>query len=306
MKNSLSIKILPLVVTVLLVSFLIKKIGIEKLASIPSQINPTFLILAALLDIPFVLLKSYKWHRIALVSFPEMKYKDAVSSFLIGLGASLFTPLRLGELARAAAFKRRKTEALALAFVDKLIDVTGLGLLAAITLFWLNWNLGIAVFSALTVLIAFLCIYIYSTKSSKVIGHLPFFSYLLKVKEAIIRLRPSLILSFIFLSIVSFFIIMLQFYVIMKEFAKISFISVVIGLPIIIAGSMLPVSIAGLGVREMIAEVVMGRFFITEEKAVAASFLLFLVNGLMPGLVGIIIGTGKISKVAVTQKPKSS
>jgi len=306
MKDSLqnSYKILPFVVTAVLVSFLIKKIGIEKLALIPNQISPRFLFLAILLDIPFVLLKSYKWHRIALVSFPEMKYRDALSSFLIGIGASLFTPARLGELARAAAFKQKKTSALALAFTDKLIDATGLGLLFVLSSLWLNWKIGIAVFSAITVLIAFLFLYVYSTKSFLSIRLLPFFSHLISALETPLKLRPSLLLSSLFLSIVCFFMLMLQFYVILSGITKVSFTSVLIGLPIILVGSMLPVSVAGLGLREMIASVVMVKFRITQAQAVTASFLLFFINGFLPGLVGVIIGAGKIRSFSVTQTPK--
>jgi len=145
-----ALKLIPFIVSAGLIYFLIKKIGIEKLALIPNQISLKYLLLTILLDIPFVLSKSYKWHRIALVSFPEMKFRKAVSSFLIGVGASLFTPARLGELARAAAFKQKKTEALALAFADKLIDATGLGLLFSLSAYLYNWKIGVPVFSAIT------------------------------------------------------------------------------------------------------------------------------------------------------------
>jgi len=306
MKDSLQTlyKILPFVVTAVLVSFLIKKIGIEKLALIPNQISLKYLFWAILLDIPFIFLKSYKWKRVALVSFPEMRYRDSVSSFLIGIGASLFTPARLGELARAAAFKHNKTSAIALAFTDKLIDATGLGLLFSLSAYLYNWKIGIAVFSAITFLIAFLCIYVYRRKDSKIICHLPFFSHLLKAKGAMRKLRPSLLLSSLFLSIICFFILMLQFYVILSGFADVSFMSVLIGLPIILVGSMLPVSIAGLGLREMIASVVMRRFFISSAQAITASFLLFVTNGFLPGVVGIGVGAGKIRSFWAKKNPK--
>jgi hypothetical protein len=97
---------------------------------------------------------------------------------------------------------------------------------------------------------------------------------------------------------------MLQFYVILSALADVSFTSVLYGLPIILVGSMLPVSIAGLGVREMVASVVMARFFISSAQAVTASFLLFCVNGLIPGVVGIGGGAGKIRAKSVTQNPK--
>lgn len=88
------------------------------------------------------------------------------------------------------------------------------------------------------------------------------------------------------------------------DVTKVSFTSVLVGLPVILVVSMLPVSIAGLGLREMIASVVMVRFFITQAQAVTASLLLFCVNGFLPGLVGIGIGAGKIASFSATQTPK--
>jgi len=48
----------------------------------------------------------------------------------------------------------------------------------------------------------------------------------------------------------------------------------------------LPVGFAGLGVREATAALVLASFGIEKEVAVQASFQLFVINMLIPGLIG--------------------
>ena len=80
---------------------------------------------------------------------------------------------------------------------------------------------------------------------------------------------------------------MLQFWVILLDFSKVRFEDVVVGLPVILVGSMLPMSLSGLGIREMVASLVLPRFGIDQGQAAIGSFLLFLINSFIPGTVGI-------------------
>ena len=74
--------------------------------------------LVILLGVPFVLLKAFKWHKLLCVAVPGASYRLALRSFLLGMTVSLFTPGRLGELARVAYFPGNKTPVLILALVD--------------------------------------------------------------------------------------------------------------------------------------------------------------------------------------------
>jgi uncharacterized membrane protein YbhN (UPF0104 family) len=91
------------------------------------------------------------------------------------------------------------------------------------------------------------------------------------------------------LAVACFLILMLQFYFILLSFSRISFIAVIIGLPIILVASSFPISIAGLGLREMATMIILSDFGITKEKAAIAAFLLFIVNAFIPGLVGLLL-----------------
>ena len=265
MKSHRTLRAISFFVTVVLILLIIKRIGASKLASVPSEVSFPFLSATLSLNIPFILLKSYKWYRIARMTFDDMRFKDAVSSFLIGISVSLFTPARMGELARVVVFKRDRRRAFMLAIIDKLTDVVALGLLFTISMFLLYRHVGMILgVGGLLVLITFA---IWWQRSSNF--HTLFFIFQLLV------------------SLLCFLLLMLQFYMILLDLSEVRFIDVLIGLPLILMGSMLPITVSGLGLREMVASVILTRFGIAPAQAVGASFLLFIVNGLIPGLIGL-------------------
>jgi uncharacterized membrane protein YbhN (UPF0104 family) len=56
--------------------------------------------------------------------------------------------------------------------------------------------------------------------------------------------------------------------------------------PLVIFANIIPVTIGGVGVREGVSAIILGRFRVAPEVAVSASFLLFCINTLLPGLIG--------------------
>jgi len=266
MKLHRVLRAIPFFITVALTLLIVKRISVSRLASVPREVSFPFLSATLSLNIPFILLKSYKWYRIARMTFDDMRFKDAVSSFLIGISVSLFTPARMGELARVVVFKRDRRRAFMLAIIDKLTDVVALGLLFTISMFLLYRHVGmiLGVGGLLVLLITFA---IWWQRSSNF--HTLFFIFQLLV------------------SLLCFLLLMLQFYMILLDLSEVRFIDVFIGLPLILVGSMLPITVSGLGLREIVASIILTRFGIEPAQATGASFLLFILNGLIPGLIGL-------------------
>ena len=279
MKRRKALRTIPFLVSLSLICLIFRMIGPSKLAHVVGEAGPLHLSLALLPDLPFILLKSYKWHRMGRVVFRDMRFGDAVSSFLIGLSASLFTPARIGELARVMTFKQERREALVLAFLDKVVDLSGLGFLFLLSLLILDRLVGAAIGIAGST--AFIVFAIWWGKRGKI-------SFSLRLPFSFLALQ-------LLLSLTCFLLLMLQFWVILMGFkVKARFVDVFTGLPLILVGSMLPLSVNGLGLREMVASLILPCFGIDEAQAVTASFLLFLVNSLIPGMVGIAIGGNEI------------
>jgi len=263
---STALKLIPLLASVLLLALLFKRIGLEKLISALSRARLSTLLVALGIDIPFVLLKSCKWLRTGRLGMRELKFKEAVSSFLIGVGASLLTPTQLGELARAVPFKGERKEAFILAFIDKLIDLSGLLFLFVISA--LIWRPVIGIPMGLMWLMG-ACVGLWILRS---------------------KASPVFLISQFVISLACFLLLSFQFYAILLNFGEIRFADAFIGMPVVILSGMAPLTVGGLGLREMTASVVLPRFGIGGAESAASSLLLFAVNGLAIGIPGVILG----------------
>ena len=78
----------------------------------------------------------------------------------------------------------------------------------------------------------------------------------------------------------------LQFYLLLSSLQPVGW-QIGLTLPIILVVSSLPISIMGLGLREGTAALLLSRYGVPMESAVAAAFSLFVINALLPGLVGL-------------------
>ncbi|MCZ6676654.1 MAG: lysylphosphatidylglycerol synthase domain-containing protein, partial [Candidatus Poribacteria bacterium] len=88
------------------------------------------------------------------------------------------------------------------------------------------------------------------------------------------------------LACVCFGLMTLQFYLLLSSLQPVGW-QVGLTLPIILVVSGLPISIMGFGLREGTAVLLLSRYGVPMESAVAAAFSLFVVNSLLPGLIGI-------------------
>ena len=275
--------LLPIIGTVALVGFLFHCIDLHHIANLRQVVDWGVLLIAAALTLPFVLLKTLKWHYLLKTSQPETAYMLALRSFLIGVGASLFTPARLGELARIACFPRRRLETFTLAIVDKFIDMSALlgVFLLSIALFspWLGL---VGIFG-----LGCLCLLTYTgfriMKSAKWISRK---SWLTERFHLLRQLPRRLIALNVGGACACFGLVSLQFYLLLSSLQPVGW-QVGLTLPIILVVSSLPISIMGLGLREGTAALLLSRYGVPMELAVAAAFSLFVINALLPGLVGL-------------------
>jgi uncharacterized membrane protein YbhN (UPF0104 family) len=97
-------------------------------------------LLAVVIYFPFVLIKSERWRLLAARLGVPMTAGEAWRLYAVGLGAGAFTPGQAGDLVKAWALQSRGQRlgaAVASSILDRLFDLAGLAVLAA---------LGIAVF----------------------------------------------------------------------------------------------------------------------------------------------------------------
>ena len=277
-------RLLPIISTVVLVYLLYHRIDQHQIANLRKQANWTLLAIASILTLPFGLLKVLKWHRLLQTSESQVSYAMALRSFLIGMGVALLTPLRVGELARVACFPGRRLEIFTLVLVDKFIDMsTLLGVfLLSVTLL----SPGVGLVGLLGVGYLWFLVYtgVKFTKSARWISQK---LWLAERFRLLCQLPRRLIALNACFACICFGLMSLQFYLLLSSLESVGW-QVGFTLPaiLVITGS-LPISIMGLGLREGTAALILSRYGVPMESAVAAAFSLFVVNALLPGLVGV-------------------
>ena len=104
-------------------------------------------------------------------------------------------------------------------------------------------------------------------------------SYISKYQTKI----PIIILLQIFYMIITVF----QYFIILLLFSEISFFQTLISIPLVLCANIIPITFAGLGLRETFAITVLANYQIQSEIAVTASLIVFLFNSALPALVGL-------------------
>ena len=275
--------LLPIICTVALVGILYHRLDLHQITNLSQVVDWGVLLIAAALTLPFVMFKTLKWHQLLKTNQPKTPYTLALRSFLIGMGASLFTPARVGELARVVYFPKRRLEVFTLVVVDKFIDMSALLGVFLLSLMLLPLGLGVISIFGLGCLWILVYTGVSLTKSTKWISQRPWLVERFRLLHQLPRRLIALNACF---ACICFGLMPLQFYLLISSLEPVGW-QVGLTLPVILVVSSLPISIMGLGVREGTAALLLSRYGVPMESAVAAAFSLFVINALLPGLVGL-------------------
>jgi uncharacterized protein (TIRG00374 family) len=218
----------------------------------------------------------------------------SIRSYLAGLPFALATPARAGELARALYFRSEDVPvATGLVLVDKSFDllaIMGLSLIGA--RIFLSQN-TILLICLLTLIIVFILIFLKHYHYT-LFGKIERYWIFKKLNEILLGLELLTLKVFLicfFLTVLMFFVIFLQCYTLLMTFYSYSFsFSVVLFcFPLVILSNIVPITIGGLGVRENVAVFCLSFFDIPSVVAFTATFSLFVLNVLLPSLIGIVV-----------------
>lgn len=289
-----------------LLAYLIYAVNFQEILAAIKQVNLYLILATFLLSLVNIYLQFYKWKITANVVLQENKNSKIWLSLFYGFSAGVFTPARIGEyFGRAIAFKNQSIMRVTLAtLLDKffpLMIVTFLGSISSILFIHYHYNvtfyLTIGLFVVVFVLFYLLFWLIFDDR---------FWESVLFTK-----LRDSIKLNWLFEKIKVFrrldkkyatkmFLVSFLFYLcFLIQYALLvsAFSNHYKFLDYLWAGNLMmftktiipPVSLGELGIREGASV-----FFITilgESASVGfnASIFLFLINVLIPSLIGLIL-----------------
>lgn len=265
---------------------------------------------AAILLMPLnYLLEAEKWRSVVRGFYPELRLGRAFWAVLAGMASGIFTPNRVGEYAGRVLFlaEGRRVEAIVATFVDRVCQllvtlVCGLLALGALVA-ELGGGFLEGLLAAPTTRVLFLvfalamglAVFLFLAAPRHLAGWLPqrwnSAVWIRKVRFALAQLPGRDIRRVVGLSLLRYLVFSFQYVLLMWAFGYTGGVWPAMGIVALVffGKSVLPVmGIFELGVRETVAVLVMGVFGLDKPMAVSSTFVLYVLNILLPTLLGIL------------------
>lgn len=255
-------------------------------------LSPLHLALAMALTLPFLTLKALRWHLLLRAGRCQASFTQAFVSLIGGMALALITPARLGEVSRAAYLPEpRKLRVGALVMVDKVYDVIVLALLSvagAARLVSPLLALALGLFGAAGVYLAIRPRDLRRLYAG--IGpRLPLYAKIDKVLEGFAEFRGTVGALCLLYTLGSFLIVLAQYWIILRAWNVGGPDVVIYCFPLVVLTNAVPLTVAGLGIREGTAIFLLHRFGIASQIAGTSAFLMSFMNTVLPGLLGATI-----------------
>jgi uncharacterized protein (TIRG00374 family) len=288
-----------------ILAVILTRIDYHKLITVFSKINLLLFSLSNILIIPFLFIKAYRWRYILRLQGIDYSMRDSFLSYLGGVYAGIITPGRIGEAIKALYLRRDKNVLLAEGFVsifiDRFLDLYllalfgSLGLLSFINLQGAGYIVLVAIVVALVVvapsllfnkyILEKIAAFVYASMIYKIDKNIlkgQFKIFLAGVKKVIAN---GIFVPFV-LTILSYLIFFAQCYVLIRLIPiGLSYIGVIFLVSISNIVSILPITVFGLGVREVSMIYLLSLRNIPAEPALTYSFLLFVSFYVINGVV---------------------
>lgn len=216
------------------------------------------------------------WYH-ALSINPKYKptWSEITKNYLIGLSLNFVLPGGHATYGKMYFIQNSKKATFISVLIEKFFQAWGNLFYASIAtiFFFKNINLYLKLSVTLLITISPLILLL-------IIYFIPRFRSHLPILKAIF---PKIIISqLIFVPLT-----MIQYWLILKSFTAITFVQSCISSTLILSANLIPITFSGLGLREYFAIKVLGQYGITNTAAVAAALIIFLLNSVLPALVGL-------------------
>jgi hypothetical protein len=287
------------------VSWLLNRVDSDRLLDLILDIQPLYFFLALALLLPNLWFQAMKWQVLVRSSLPQSSGATIWQSLLAGMTLGSLTPGRVGEHARILHFpKGTRTELAALSILDKLASTTITSLFGVIGLLLLpHWDLSIFGDTAKIILIALaayaalvlawslgsLLLLVTPGRIANLANRLSPLAKMerfQRIRSALQGVRRTTRIKLLGAAAAFYATFILQFVLLMKGLGFHSSLSAAAAGGTMFLKSLFPISLGDLGVRELFAANLYEGIGAHPEAAIGAAFLLFLINVLLPALLG--------------------
>ena len=291
---------IKIVLATLILYVLIDKISLQQITGALRHARLD-LILLSLALLPLNIFFQFRKWRLLVHLVKPAAWTEILASLLAGFSLGLITPGRLGEFGRSVFIKNSDWKQLTgLIVIDKLFAMVMVYLFGLIGFrFFLEksannllWRPVLVALILLLLLIIFLILHpdIIRAMLVKVQPRLTRFHFIEQLTSAYGRFSRRHAYALFGWAICHVFTYLLQFYILINAFAYIGLVDGFLAVAsAFLAKTLLPISFGDLGVRESAAIYFFSQFGISRAAAFNASFLLFLINILLPSIVGMLV-----------------
>lgn len=310
--------LLKIIVAILVLSVLIRKLSVERLIDTLVTAENSYIIAAFLLLFLNMYLQFCKWRLVVYRENPGVKRRHILFSLLVGMALGLITPGRIGDFGRTFFVKNVDwAKLMGLLMIDKLITLAVLYFFGIIGLshfismrmhpfVWLPiflMTLGLILLFLLFLLRPELLRTLVYRFHKKLSRHTAMEKFLIGIEMA----TPGFTMRLLILTTAQTITYFSQFVLLIFAFFKMPIISAYLSIcAVMFTKSLLPISLGDLGIRESASVYFFGQFGAPDVAAFNASFLLFLINVLLPSLAGLAVLLLKRQNMFTRNGKKSS
>ena len=276
LKNRL-IFFIKIILAIAILYFIFNKVDYHSVLDNFSKIKISTLIILIIMAFLKVVIQIINWGKYLRIN-PEYKpqTKEIIRSFFIGDALRFLVPGGYGTLGKMYFVNNQKKDTFISMGVEKFLQI------------WIT--LSFAVFASIFYfkevnLIIKLIITAIVWLSPLILSLLSSIPKLYKIHKYSIEYKKY-IPAILGRQILYMFLTIIQYYVIMMNFTSINFFNVFIAVPLILSANLIPITYAGLGLRETFAIKVLHKYGIAASISITCSLIIFLINNVLPALLG--------------------
>lgn len=283
--------IIKIVITLGLVIYLLSKLDLNAIYKAFLEINFYFI----LLTVPFIVLmyfiKTQKWNILLDSINLRIPFYDALKIILIGTFYGALTPGRVGEISRSFYLDAKKSKTIPTVIFDRILDVFCLLLMSIISIL-IFFNDEYLIYLVILMIAVFI-IGVISITNEKTVSC--FFKILNQNGESeqnykesmkgIMNNRKVMLYTFS-LTFIYYIFHLFVYWLILKALNPMLDDRIILSLPIVVISGFIPISISGLGVRELVCVTIFEMMNEDPTYGYLFSMILYLLIFLIPGLIG--------------------
>jgi len=292
--SPMNIKSITYLIGLIIFGFIISKINISQLKFVLENVNLKYFLIAVLLSIPLLICKVWCWQSLLKGQNIQYTMKNCFLMYGSGIFFSFLTPGKLGDFIKVYYIKKDGVpviESLPSALIDRFLDILTLGLLSYFGLIYFHKLFPqelIVIILLSTLIIIYALLFIFRNHIIK--NTLKYIlSLILPVKyqqqthaliNNLMNYPKNYLLVALLITLLSWIIyfVQMQFLVASLNIPHISLSFMIFSVSLAGIISIIPISISGLGTRDLVLIYLFGLLLINKESAILFSFSIFLMT----------------------------